>query len=153
RTLTWVGGTPLLSGVGVLPTPIYAGPDDAPVNGSPDVFVGDDRLLMATIRSNRLWTCRNVGVNGSGGPSGADGTGCEWLEIDVSGATPVLVQDGRVYDNAATQPRFYYYPSVAVNAQGHAALGCSGSRATEFVGAYGCSRLATDPPGTMGPLS
>jgi hypothetical protein len=37
-----------------------------------------------------------------------------------------------------------------VNGQGHAALGFSGSKSTEYIGCYTCGRLATDAPNTMG---
>src|SRR5439155_813168 len=44
---------------------------------------------------------------------------------------------------------FYYMPSLMVSGQGHMALGCSGSNSNEFIGAYSCGRLATDPLGSM----
>jgi hypothetical protein len=77
---------------------------------------------MAVIRDGRLWTTRTVGLNNVGASTGADRTGVEWFELDVSSATPGVVQTGRVFDTTTIDPRFYYYPSVMVNGQGHAAL-------------------------------
>jgi hypothetical protein len=150
RTLSWSGGVPGLSATAVLPTPAYALPLDAPANGSPvNISVVDDRLAPAAIRNNHLWTCRAIGVNSSGTAFNADCTGCEWIDLDVSGAAAALVQSGRVYDPAPSGPRYYYFPSIMVNGQGNAAMSFSGSKSTEYVGAYTCGRLATDPPGTM----
>lgn len=151
RYVTWSGGTPSFSSRGDVVTPNLQPVVHAPALGSAvPIDVSDHRLLMAVIRNNRLWTCRNVGLDSTGGSSGTiDRTGVEWMEFNVSTSTPSLVQSGRVFDSAASNPRFYYYPSIMVSGQGHVAMGFSGSKSTEFVGAYTCGRLATDPPGTM----
>ncbi len=150
RTLTWSGGTPAMTVTSVLSTPAYADPPNAPASGSAvSIDVTDDRIQMAMIRNNRLWTCRHVGVNSSGGSSGANRTACEWLELNVSSATASLVQSGRVFDPAGGNPRFYYFPSIAVSGQGHAVMGFSGSKSTEFIGAYFTGRIVTDSAGTM----
>ncbi|MCX7003637.1 MAG: hypothetical protein NTV22_10260 [bacterium] len=152
RRVTWSGGVPTLDGVSsTLTTPSFGVQPDAPASGSTTaVDTGDMRLQNTVIRNNRLWTCRCIGVNSSGGATSADRAAAEWLELNVATATPTLVQSGRIYDPAASDPRFYYYPSVMVNGQGHAVLGCSGSKSTEFIGCYTCGRLATDVAGTMG---
>lgn len=149
RTVTWSGGAPTLSGTTILSTPGFGPVRNAPAQGSIEVNAADDRLQMAVIRNGRLWTCRNVGVNSTGGSSGSDRTGCEWLELNVTGAAASLVQSGRVFDTAGVDPRFYYYPSLVVSGQGHVAMGYSGSKSTEFIGAYASGRLASDAPGTM----
>lgn len=154
RTLTWSGGVPTLSNTSTLSTPAFDAPLTAPANGSTtNIDGGDQRILMAVIRDNHLWTTRNVGVNSSGAATSADRTGCEWLELDVSGVSPSLMQNGRVYDPSATNPRFYYYPAIMVNGQGHAVMGFSGSKSSEFAGCYSCGRLATDTPNTMGAVT
>lgn len=151
RTISWSGGTPTLSATTVLNTPGFNGPINAPAQGSTTaISVGDDRLQMAIIRNNRLWTCRNAGLNASGGSGGADRTGCEWLELTLNNATASLAQSGRIFDTAASNPRFYYYPSLVVSGQGHMAIAFSGSSAGEFVGIYTTGRLAGDAAGTTG---
>ena len=81
RTLTWAEARLLSRAHPRSRTPAYAAPLDAPATGSTtNINVGDERFGSAgVIRNNRLWTCRNVGVNSSGGSSRADRTGCEWL--------------------------------------------------------------------------
>jgi hypothetical protein len=154
RRLTWSGGQPTLSSTVTVSTSSYGPPINAPASGSTTPLdVGDDRVMMAVVRNNRLWTCRVVGVNSQGTSSGADRTGCEWFELNVSTNFPSVVQTGRVFDPAASNPRFFFFPSIMVSGQGHAAMGFSGSAANEFVGAYTCGRLASDAPGTMGVVS
>jgi hypothetical protein len=152
RRLTWSGIVPTLDAASsTLTTPSFGMPPDAPANGSSTAAdTGDMRLQNTVIRNQRLWTCRCIGVSSSGGASPADRAACEWLELNVSAATPTLVQSGRVYDPAASDPRFYYYPAIMVNGQGHVALGCSGSKSNEYIGCYTCGRLASDTAGTMG---
>lgn len=154
-TLTWSAGVPTLSGVGALTTPAYPGlGPHAPSKGSTAlVETGDHRLLMGTIRNHQLWTCRNIGVDATGSGSTADRCACEWLQIDLSGGSPVLVQAGRIWDPSASDPRFYYYPAVEVNGQGHAAIAFSGSKSSEYISAYGAQRLAGDAAGTMGAIT
>ena len=92
-----------------------------------------------------IWTCRHVGVNNAGNnddPVGnpADRAAVEWLRIQP-GATPTLSTNGRIYDPAAANPKFYFMPSLAVNATGDMLVGFSGSSVNDFVGAYYTGRL------------
>jgi hypothetical protein len=149
RKLTWSGGVPTLGTSIAVTTPSYGSGPYAKANGSStDICTNDDRVQMGLRRGNRIWITRNVGTN-SAGAAGSTRCSVEWMELDVSGASPTLVQSGRVYDTAATDPRMYYYPAISVNGQGHVALGFSGSKSTEYVAAYTCGRLATDAAGTM----
>ena len=109
----------------------------------------DDRLFAASVRDGALWTAHNISV-GSGGVSPGDRNGSRWYEIDVSSVSPALTQAGTLFDNAATNPRFYWIPSIAVSGQGHAAMGTSASGATQRINAATAGRLAGDPPGTLG---
>ncbi len=149
RKVTWSGSTPTLSSTSVVTTSAYANPINALASGSTtNVNVGDDRLQMALVRDGHLWTTRQVGVNSSGTNTSANRTAVEWIDLNVTGASPTLAQSGRIFDNAASDPRFYYYPSLAVTGQGHMRIGFSGSKSTEFVGAYSSGRLASDTVGT-----
>ena len=155
RTLTWSGSpgsrTPALSASINVTTSDYRDPFIAPAMGSTTaVSVGDIRMQMAVIRNGRLWAARTVGLDSAGGTSGTiDRDGAHWMEFNVSSGTPVLVQDGMVFDSGGS-PVHYFYPSVMVNGQGHAAIGFSGSNASQFVASYFTGRLASDVPGTMG---
>jgi hypothetical protein len=150
RTLVWSGNTPVLSNTSILTTPAFGQPLPAPANGSvTPIDCSDSRMQMAVIRSNHLWTCRMIGVNSGGGAASPTRTGCEWYDLNVTNPTATLFQSGRVFDPTVSNPRFYYYPSIMVSGQGHAVMGFSGSKTTEFIGAFSSSRLAGDPPGTM----
>lgn len=151
RTLTWpASGAPTFSATSVLNTPEYADPSDAPSHGSSEpVHVGDDRILHATIRNGRLWAVRNIGCNAMGGALGADRTGAEWLEIDATAPVATLVQSGRIYDPAPSDPLHFFYPSVTVTYQGHAAISFSASNASNYIAVRTTGRLADDTPGSV----
>jgi len=152
RSLTWSGGVPTLSALSTLATPAFAAPINAPASGSgTPINVGDMRLQMAIVRNGALWTARTIGCNSAGTDAGADRDGCEWFQLRITGASLSIDTHGRVFDTAAATPRSYFYPSIVVSGQGHAAMGFSGVASTEFVGAYATGRLRTDTAGTMYP--
>jgi hypothetical protein len=150
-SLTWpTSGAPTFSAVTNLSLPTFAQPPTAPAKGSTtDIDAGDMRMHSAMVRGGHLWTCRTVGVNSGGGSPGADRTAIEWVELDVSGSSPSIVQTGRLFDSAASNPVFFYYPSVAVNGLGQMALSFSDSNGNRWVSAETTGRLAGDPPGTL----
>jgi len=92
-------------------------------------------------RNGSLWTVHTVQSPGT------TRTEVAWYQINP-GAGAVLTQ-GRISDPV----RWYYYPSIGVNANGDVAIGMSGSSATEFVGGYYTARRFADPSGTMQPVS
>jgi hypothetical protein len=110
----------------------------------------DDRLSAASLRGSRLWTAHNIAVDATGTGSGAgDRNGSRWYEIDLTGGTPTLVQSGTLFDPTASNPAFYWIPSIMVSGQGHAALGASTAGATRRINAATAGRLASDAPGTL----
>ncbi len=110
----------------------------------------DDRLYDAKLRDGHVWTAHNIAVDAAGvGTDAGDRDGSRWYEIDVSGASPSLVQSGTLFDPAATNPRFYWIPSIMVSGQGHAAIGASAAGAADHVNAVTAGRLADDPAGTL----
>jgi hypothetical protein len=154
RTLTWSGTTPILSATHTVVTPAYGNVLQAPSLGATQALdTGDDRLLMAVIRNKQLWTARTAGVNSSGTDAGADRDGAEFVNLNVATTSASLIQSGRLLDPSASNPRFYFYPSLAVNSQGYMAMGFSGSKTTEFIGAYATGRLASDPLGKLQPVT
>ena len=108
----------------------------------------DDRLFAASLRNGHIWTAHNISVD-TAGVSPGDRNGSRWYEIDVSGGGPSLTQAGTLFDSAATNPRFYWIPAIAVSGQGHAAIGTSASGATQRINAATAGRLAGDPLGTL----
>ncbi|HEV8202272.1 MAG TPA: immunoglobulin domain-containing protein [Candidatus Polarisedimenticolia bacterium] len=115
----------------------------------------DDRLFAARLSVNRLtgvpslWTAHNILVDSTGvGTTGGDRDGARWYEIRNLTTTPLLVQSGTLFDTAATQPRFFFIPSVAMSGQGHAALASSTSGETNYADAAVAGRLGSDALGT-----
>ena len=111
-----------------------------------EIDSGDTRILNVVYRNGHLYATHTV----------SDGTNTKtevaWYEIAPSPLA--LVQQGRVSDPT----RFYYYPSIAVNANGDIALGFSGSSPTEteftsFASGYYTARLNSDPAGTTQPVA
>jgi hypothetical protein len=115
----------------------------------------DDRLLAAEIRTNKntglqsLWTAHSFEVNSSGvGNTTGNRDGCRWYEIRGFSSTPTLYQSGTLYDPAATDPRFFWMPSVAANGQGHMVLGASTAGIGRYAEIVTAGRLVSDPLGT-----
>ena len=147
--VTWNHTTPTLAGSGELTAPAFGALPDAAQSGSATpIETGDARVVSAVIRNGHLWTARTIGVNATGGASSPNRTACEWFDLDVSGATPSLVQTGRVFEPGGS-PRSYCFPTISANSAGDALLSFCGSQATEFIGAYFAGRLHTDATGTM----
>ena len=122
----------------------------------------DDRLFAAAVHTDKLtgasslWTAHSIKVDSSGvGGSAGDRDGCRWYQIGSLSTSPVLVQSGTLVDSAAfaTNPYFYWMPSVAMSGQGHMALGCSSANGTDktspkYASAAVAGRLSGDASGT-----
>jgi hypothetical protein len=147
------GGTPSISSNIPITVPTTAFPVAAPQTGSAKKLDPlDDRLFAATFRDGSLWTAHNIGVNGSGVASSPTRTAVRWYELTgiPTGQTPSIVQSGTIFDGAATNPRFFFIPSVMVSGQGHAAYGFSTSGGAEHPNTATVGRLAGDTLGTVG---
>ncbi|MEK6696854.1 MAG: fibronectin type III domain-containing protein, partial [Candidatus Deferrimicrobiota bacterium] len=133
------GSPPSLSSLGTVEVsayPVITINNPLPLAPQTQIDTGDTRILNAVQRNGRVYATHTV--------SNATNTKTEvaWYEI-VPSSPPTLAQQGRVSDPA----RFYYYPSIAVNANGDIALGFSGSSTTEFAGGYYTARRFGDPAG------
>ena len=115
------------------------------------LHLGGSRLAMPVIRQGFLWTCQAVGLNGTNGVYVGDvndtnvtRSGLQWLkmEVDAPGGALHYSTHGRVYDRAATNPWYYYFPSLMVNCAGDMVMGFSGSSATNYIGAFYSLRRA-----------
>ncbi|HKD19619.1 MAG TPA: IPT/TIG domain-containing protein [Thermoanaerobaculia bacterium] len=138
----------------ILPVPATALPLTVPHLGNaggPDGELDalDDRLFDAKLRAGHLWTAHNIAVDATGaGSDSGDRDGARWYEIDLTGS-PSVVQSGTLFDAAASNPRFYWIPSIMVSGQGHAAIGASAAGTAEHANAVTAGRLASDPAGTL----
>jgi hypothetical protein len=103
------------------------------------------RLMTAVIRNGYLWTCHHVGLDGVDGdydgPT-ADRSAVQWFKLQVSSGGLAYASHGRIYDTASSNPYWYHFPSLNVNAAGDLVVGFSGSRATEYIGAFFRGRRA-----------
>jgi hypothetical protein len=109
------------------------------------------RLRTPVIRNNVLWVCQHVGLAGTGGTYGGDQTGSsvdrsgvQWLQLQLNstGAPLTHIAHGRIYDSGTSYPYYYYMPSLMVNTNGDMVAGYSGSKSTEYIGAFYTGRLA-----------
>ncbi|HQR40657.1 MAG TPA: hypothetical protein PLF26_19910, partial [Blastocatellia bacterium] len=67
----------------------------------------------------------------------------------ASPGTPSVVQSGTLFDSAASNPLFYFIPSIMVSGQGHAAMGFSRAGAAVRPDAYTNGRLTVNTLGTL----
>lgn len=160
RRVTDPGGTPSISSDITITIPLNGGTINVPhlgntggANGYLDS--GDYRLLMAHYRDGHLWTTANIAVDNTGAPSGTDTRmGVRWYDLTgiASGQTPAVNQSGTVFQPSASNTsdqRSYWFGTIMVSGQGHAAVGFSVAGANEYANAGTVGRLANDPLGTM----
>lgn len=152
--MRWGRGVPTFGSLTSIPTAPHAAPLKMPAPGSdPPLDVGGDYSSFPVIRGNQMWLSRSIGLNAAGGAEHPDRDAVEWMQIDVSGQTPHLVQSGRVMDDAPAAPRYYAFPSIMVNRRGDAVMGFCGAGEQELAGTYFCGRLSADPAGQMRPVT
>lgn len=117
----------------------------------------DDRLFAAQIMTNKitgvssLWTSHTTKVNSTGVASGTmNRNASRWYQIgSMTTATPVLLQSGTLFDNAATNPRGFWNSSIAMSGQGHAVMGCSTAGAAARADVAIAGRYSSDASGTL----
>ena len=80
------------------------------------------------------------------------GTAAAGISWGTCPTTPSLIQSGTLFDGAASNPRFFWIPSIATNGQGHASLNSSAAGSTNHPEVASTGRLATDPTGTTEPF-
>jgi len=157
RRVTDPAGSPSLSGNLFITVPTTANPTNVLAFGSSAPLDAlDDRLYVAKIHTNKytgaqtLWTSHNIDVTSSGVGSTSTGrVGSRWYEIQNLNATPSLRQSGTVFDGSTNSPRSYWIPAIAMNGQGHAAVGMSFASAQVAPGVASAFRFGTDALGTI----
>jgi hypothetical protein len=157
RIISTPGGTPSISANIPITVPATAFPLAAPQTGTiAKIDSLEDRLFAAKMFRNRItgvqtiWTAHNIGVNSAGVATAATRTGSRWYQLQgfQTGNTPSLIQSGTVFDSAATNPNFFSIPSIAMNGQGHAAIGFTRAGLGTNPNAFFAFRNATDGLGT-----
>ncbi|MDH3786635.1 MAG: hypothetical protein OEV00_15085, partial [Acidobacteriota bacterium] len=103
------------------------------------------QLLDAEYRDGSLWSTRAVMCNVGGG----DAESCvDWLQIDVSGPAPVLL-DQQAGGGFGSADEFRYYPDLAVDRNGNMAIAYTKSGFSSFTEIWATGREAGDPAGTL----
>ncbi len=156
RRISNPGGTPTISGNLTVTVPATALPLSVPAQGTPSPGLDplDDRLFEAMIGRDpdgnvSLWTAHNIRMTPSGvGSSIGTRDGSRWYQIGSLDSSPSLTQSGQVFDNAATNPAFYWMPSIAMNGQGHASINMSVAGTTRHAEVASSGRLFGDAAGT-----
>jgi hypothetical protein len=155
RRVSTPAGTPTVSGNLSITVPTTRNPLKVPHSGNTGGTNGnldglDDRLYAAHVRNGRIWTAHNIGTASTGIAGGSNTrNSVRWYELGTLTTTPTLIQSGTIFNNAASNPEFYFIPSVMVSGQGHAAFGFSmaGLALTPNAGTIG--RLSGDATGTV----
>jgi hypothetical protein len=150
------GGSPSIAGMFSMTVPRTGAPQAVEALGSQHPLDAlDDRLFVAQAHLDRLtgertlWTAHHMVVDGQGNAGGGGVVnGSRWYQIGSLTGTPTLVQAGTVFDVAAAQARSYWFPSVAMTGQGHAAIGSSVGGPADFPGVAVCGRWEGDDLGS-----
>ncbi|MFT4539794.1 MAG: hypothetical protein ACI841_003371 [Planctomycetota bacterium] len=122
-TLTTVGNTNIGS---------WNSPPNAPSLGvTTSLDTLDGRLMNAVWRNGSVWATHCVSRFGR--------AGVRWYEVAVPSLS--LEQKGNIDDSSL----YYFFPSIAVNANDDVVLGFSGSDENTYAGCYYTGRLSTDP--------
>ncbi len=154
RRVTTPGGTPAISANISVAVNATQAPLTVPHLGNTGGTNGnldgsDDRLYAAHIRNGRLWTAHAIGVNSGGTTTTPTRNAARWYELQNLTGTPTVVQQGTVFDAAATNPKFFWMPTVMVSGQGHAAIGFSTAGTNNRANAGATGRWASDTLGAM----
>ena len=155
RRITNPGGSPSISANMAVTVPSTTFPMNVPALGSTSPLSGvDDRLFAASMHKNTLtgvktlWTAHSFQMTTGGVASNAGGrNGSRWYQLQNMTTTPALVQSGSLFDSAASNPRSYWFPAVAMSGQGHMALGVSTAGAAARADVAVAGRLSGDALG------
>ena len=119
--------------------------------------------ILPHVRNHQLYygTVCQVDSTGTASTSG-DRIGIQWYQFDLTGdpsgqglftedpnTVPVLIQNGTLFDNSASDPLFYNLPSLMTNKNGDMILNFCSSGVNAYVNAGYAFRSASDMPGML----
>jgi hypothetical protein len=158
RRVTYPGGVTTLSASTItVAINTTAAPIGQPALGSSgNLDVSNIRLFAAMVMKNKitgtstLWTAHTIQVNASGVGSTTGGrNGCRWYEFQNLTGTPTMLQSGTLFNDAAANPRGFWFPSIAMSGQGHAVLASSSASALDRINIVIAGRYRTSVPGDL----
>src|SRR2546430_16421305 len=97
-------------------------------------------MNVAEQRGGSLWLTQTVAAGST--------SGIRWYEVTGLSGTPSIRQQGTF---APADGQFRWMPSASADKQGNMAVGYSLGNASKNPAIRYAGRLATDPPGTLGP--
>ncbi len=159
RRVSDPAGSPTLSGNDTVIVPTTYFPINVPhlgMTANRYLDALDDRLYAAQIHRNSitgtstLWTAHNLRVSNTGvASSGGNRDGSRWYEITNLPTKATLRQAGTVFDAAASNPAYYWIPSLMMSGQGHVAFSSSVAGTNEHAEVAVSGRLSGDALGSL----
>lgn len=158
KRITYSGSTPILSADINVTIPANQDAVGQPAQGSSgNLDAVGGRYYAAMVTKNKiantasLWVAETIGVNSAGLSANAtnDRNASRWIEIKNLTTTPVLNQSGTLFNNAASNPRGFWVPSIAMNGQGHAVMVSSTAAANARIDINIAGRFRTTALGVM----
>jgi hypothetical protein len=124
----------------LVPVPAYTIMPRPTQPGSPSSmnWTFDTRMMNAAMSNGQLVATHTVG---SGGVAHA-----RWYEVDTTGDTPVLAQEGQIDQGTGVHT---YFPTIEINQEGDLGMTFIESSPDEYMSMYVTGQNFTDAPGTM----
>lgn len=157
--------TPTITGPIFITVPAFGYADVAPHLGNLyglDGYLQSGNALMWAphVRGNYLFCAHDIQLNQAGeGKNLADGgdrIGVRWYQFDLTAGgveapntIPTLVQSGTLFDNAATNPKYYFNASIMTNKNLDLVISSTVSGNLDYTNVIYAARKATDIPGTL----
>ena len=150
-------------------SPIFGAPYASPYGSavtmltSLDVFenVNCVQLFPAHIRNGQLFTVQTIATDATGDILGTiDRDAIRWYQLNLIGNDPVesptsipTLTYGTLYDDTASNPRFFYWPAIMTNNDDLLTITGNVSALTENINAFVADRAITDPTGSTGDIA
>jgi hypothetical protein len=124
----------------------------APQAGTPDLIdTLDGRIINAAWRNGHLYAGHGIKASSK--------NVARWYEFDTNSwptsGSPTLNQSGNIDagTDGSGKPIHTWFPAITANSLDDVGVVLARSSVNEFAGVYSTGRLATDPTGTMAPLT
>lgn len=157
--------TPTITGPIFITVPSFGYADVAPHLGNlygidGGLQSGNALMWAPHVRGNYLFCAHDIQVNQAGvGEDVADGgdrIAVRWYQFDLTAGgveapntVPTLVQSGTLFDDAASDPRFYFNASIMTNKNLDLVISSTVSGNLDYTNVIYAARKATDPLGTL----
>jgi len=116
------------------------------------------QLFPAHIRNDQLFTVQTIATDATGVSTGTpDRNSIRWYQLNLIGNDPIegpttipTLSYGTLYDDAISNPRFFYWSAIMTNNDGLLTIAGNVSALTENINAFVADRALTDPSGPAG---